>query len=209
MFGVVREVNNFDLLDESHYYFSKIKTSLSTYYSNTRENNSQTESENDSERETEFLNDRLSSRSSLASLCKRNGESRYAVKTLTVEDECTEQQARARIDLAIEVSYLKVLSHPHIVKIRGCLNTTDPFHPKFFFLMDRLYGTLHDKINEWEQSLRRKKADVMKIVLKRLRTLRTRKSDSWKRELMKERLFVAHDIASAIKYLHDNKVIHR
>jgi serine/threonine protein kinase len=199
MSGVVREVNNFDLLDESHCSFSTIKTSLSTNYSNAGENNSQTESENDSERETECLNDRITSRSILASLCKRNGESRYAVKTLMVEDASAEQQARARIDLAIEVNYLKVLSHPH----------TDPFHPKFFILMDRLYGTLYDKINEWEQSLGRKKIDVMKTVLKRLRSLRSRESDSWKREFMKERLFVAHDIASAIKYLHDNKVVHR
>jgi hypothetical protein len=209
MSGVVREVNNFDLLDESHCSFSTIKTSLSTSYSNAGENNSQTESENDSKTETECLNDRFTSRSILASLCKRNGKSRYAVKTLMVEDACAEQQARARIDLAIEVNYLKVFSHPHIVKIRGSLNTTDPFHPKFFFLMDRLHGTLHDKINEWEQSLGRKKIDVMKIFLKRLRSLRSRESDSWEREFMKERLFVAHDIASAIKYLHDNKVIHR
>jgi len=123
-----------------------------------------------------------------------------------VEDACTSQQARARIDLAIEVSYLKVLSHPHIVKIRGTLNTNNVFDPKCFFLMDRLYGTLHDKIGEWEQSLGGKKIDLMNLFLK---PFRRSKSHSWNREFMKERLFVAHDIASAFSYMHHNKVIHR
>jgi hypothetical protein len=73
------------------------------------ENDSQAESENDNETELENLNYHFSSRNGLAAFCKRNGEAHYAVKTLMIEDHCAEQQARARIDLAIEVSYLKVL----------------------------------------------------------------------------------------------------
>jgi serine/threonine protein kinase len=204
---VVREVKNIDLLDESHCSFSTFKTSLSTNSSSDSvESDSQAESENDSERERENLNYHFSSRDGVAALCKRNGEARYAVKTLMLEDARAEQQARARIDLAIEVSYLKVLSHPHIVKIRGSLNTSNLFDPKFFFLMDRLYGTLHDKIGEWEQSLGKKKFDVMSFVLKPFIGSR---NYNWNREFMKERLFVAHDIASAFSYMHDNKVIHR
>jgi serine/threonine protein kinase len=203
--GVVREVKHIDLLNESHCFFSTFRTSLSTNSGNDSvENDSQAESEN--ERELENLSYHFSSRNGLASLCQRNGEARYAVKSLMLEDACAEQQARARIDLAIEVSYLKVLSHPHIVKIRGSLNTSNLFDPKFFILMDRLYGTLHDKIGEWEQSLGTKKFDVMRFVLT---PFRSTENYNWNREFMKERLFVAHDVASAFSYMHKNKVIHR
>jgi serine/threonine protein kinase len=202
---VVREVKNIDLLDQSHCSYATFKTSLSTNSScGSVENDSQAES--DSERELENLNYHFSSRNGVAALCKRNGDARYAVKTLMLEDIRAEQQARARIDMAIEVSYLKVLSHPHIVKIRGSLNTSNLFDPKFFFLMDRLYGTLHDKIGEWNQSLGKRNIDIMSFVLKPFRGTR---NYNWNREFMKERLFVAHDIASAFSYMHENKVIHR
>jgi serine/threonine protein kinase len=208
-FGVVREVKNIDLLDASHFSLSTLKTDITTNSNESELDDSQTESEDDNESETGMENVSdcyYSSRNGLAALCKRNGESRYAVKTFFVEDACVEQQARARIDLAIEVSYLKVLSHPHIVKIRGTMNTANRFDPKFFFLMDRLYGTLHDKIEEWDQSIGRKKIGLMDFVLK---PFRSSTNHSWNREFMKERLFVAHDIASAFKYMHQQKVIHR
>jgi hypothetical protein len=93
------------------------------------EHDSQAESEkdNDNERELENLNYHVSSRNGLAALCKRNEEARYDVKNLMLEYARAEQQARAGIDLAIEVSYLKALSHPHIVKIRGSLNASNFF----------------------------------------------------------------------------------
>jgi hypothetical protein len=86
------------------------------------------------------------------------------------------------------------------------MKTTNFFDPKFFFLMDRIYGTLQDKIVEWDQSLGRKRVRLMEFVLRPFRSDRKR---SWNREFMKERLFVAHDIASAFKYMHQHKVIHR
>jgi serine/threonine protein kinase len=204
--GIVREVKSINLLDEPHCSYSALSTNLSKKCSDSVQNDAQAESENSKDRDTENLSYPYSSRNGLAALCKRNKESRYAVKSIMVEDACVEQQARARIDLAIEVSYLKVLSHRHIVKIRGSLNTSDLFHPKFFFVMDRLYGTLQDKIGEWDQSMNRKMMDRMHIVQI---PFRRGKSFSRNRELLKERLFVAYDIASALSYMHHNKVIHR
>jgi serine/threonine protein kinase len=152
------------------------------------------------------LNSSFSCRGHIAATCFRNGESRYAVKSLIHEDSFESQQARARIDLAIEVNYLKALSHPHIVKIRGVFETDDPFHSKFFFLMDRLYGTLDDKIMEWRESKHIEKVD---FIQKLLTLFTTHKVNIWNRELMKERLFIAHDIASAFSYMHEKHVIHR
>ncbi len=147
-----------------------------------------------------------SSRDFMSAMCIRQGESRYAVKYLMLEDSTEDQQARARVDLAIEVNYLKALSHPHIVKIRGVLKTENPFHPIFFFVMDRLYGTLHDRIIEWDERKRRKSIDLTHIFLK---TFQAAKYQNWKNEFLKERLFIANDIASAISYLHSRRVIHR
>lgn len=142
----------------------------------------------------------------MSAMCIRHGESRYAVKYLMVEDATEDLQARARIDLAIEVNYLKALSHPHIVKIRGVMQSENPFHSAFFFLMDRLYGTLHDKIIEWNERKRRKLLDLTHVIL---RTFAAPTYQSWKNEFLKERLLIANDIASAIRYLHSKHVIHR
>jgi serine/threonine protein kinase len=142
----------------------------------------------------------------MASLCIRNGISRYAVKYVMTEDARAEQQARARIDLVTEVHYLRALSHPIIMKVRGLLKTTQYFDPKFFFLMDRLYGTLQDKIEKWNESIGNKNSDILRFIMKPLRNSNV---CVWNREFMKERLFIAHDIASALTYMHHNKVIHR
>jgi serine/threonine protein kinase len=139
-------------------------------------------------------------------MCIRNGESRYAVKSLIFKNVCEMQQARARIDLAIEVNYLLALSHPHIVKIRGVFQTDDPFHANYFFLMDRLYGTLHDKIMEWKGI---KKLEKLNVIEKFLSLLKPQKVNNWKCEFMKERLFIVHDLASAFNYMHEKHVIHR
>ena len=142
----------------------------------------------------------------MSAMCVRHGESRYAVKYLMVEDATDDLQARARVELAIEVNYLKALSHPHIIKIRAVMQTENPFHSSFFFLMDRLYGTLHDKMMEWDERKRRKSLDLTHIFL---RTFETPKYQNWKNEFLKERLYIANDIAAALCYLHSKHVIHR
>jgi hypothetical protein len=79
----------------------------------------------------------------------RNGDARYAVKYLMLADATQAERVQARVDLAIEVNFLHVLSHPHIIKMRGLFKSETPFHPDYFFVMDRLFGTLEDKTKEW------------------------------------------------------------
>jgi valyl-tRNA synthetase len=122
------------------------------------------------------------------------------------EDASAEQQARARIDLAIEIHYLRVLSHPNIIKIRGLLNSQQLFDPKCSFLMDKLYETLHDKIGKWKECIERTK---MNLLCTFLNPFRNSKRCNNYLEFMKERMLVAHDIASALAYIHGKKVIHR
>jgi serine/threonine protein kinase len=135
--------------------------------------------------------------------CIRNGDARYAVKRLK-KDLDDFQTARGRIDLAIEVRYLHALSHPNIVKMRGVFKTDDPFDPDFFFVMDRLYGTLEDRFVEWRATMKKNKRGLLRNMLAR----KTGKADSSK-DLLIDRLVVAYDIAAAFRYMHDHKLVYR
>mmetsp|Transcript_18814 Transcript_18814/g.28584 ORF Transcript_18814/g.28584 Transcript_18814/m.28584 type:complete len:274 (-) Transcript_18814:74-895(-) len=142
--------------------------------------------------ETEKIRDFMSQR------CLRHGEARYAVKSLMKSKLTDSDWARGRIDLSIEVKFLQALNHPNIIRMRGVFRSKNPVHPLFFFVMDRLYGTLQERIAEWSHEKRG--------ALRRL----FRKPDRdflW--ALYIERLFVSCDIASALYYMHQNKVIHR
>lgn len=151
-------------------------------------------------------NDRFDmTRMQMSTRCFRGGDARYALKHLLLEDANEKESDNARIDLAIEVKYLQVLSHPHIIKLRGLFQTDDPFHLAYFFIMDRLYDTLEDKMKEWtgcQRSLWKE-------------TFSSCYGDSMdheyipEKDLMTQRLLVAHDIASAFDYMHTNKVLHR
>ena len=67
--------------------------------------------------------------------------------------------------------------------------------PETFVVMDRLYGTLHDKIETWRLMKKQNKGVLLgyganKNILK---------------ELLKERLLVAYDLAAAFNYLHSQR----
>lgn len=151
-------------------------------------------------------NDRFDmTRMQMSTRCFRGGDARYALKHLLLEDANEKESDNARIDLAIEVKYLQVLSHPHIIKLRGLFQTDDPFHLAYFFIMDRLYDTLEDKMKEWTGCQR----SLWK------QTFSSCYGDPMdheyipEKDLMTQRLLVAHDIASAFDYMHTNKVLHR
>mmetsp|Transcript_19798 Transcript_19798/g.29748 ORF Transcript_19798/g.29748 Transcript_19798/m.29748 type:complete len:424 (+) Transcript_19798:185-1456(+) len=137
-------------------------------------------------------------RNLMSQRCLRGHESRYALKSLMKTKLDDLDWARGRIDLAIEVKYLKALDHPNIIRIRGVFRTNNPIHPFYFFLMDRLYDTLETRIKDWKCE---KKEETRGFF---------RKPDkSFLALLWVERLIVACDIASALKYMHQNKVMHR
>lgn len=136
--------------------------------------------------------------------CLRHEEARYAVKHLLGLDDLTPlERARGRIDLAIEVKYLRALNHPNIVRMRGVFKTDDLLHASYFFIMDRLYGTLEEKIEGWKDKV---KANRPKLCMRRL----TRKdSREFTADLLTERLTIAYDMASAYRYMHSHKLIYR
>lgn len=144
-------------------------------------------------------------RKKVATHCIRQGEARYAVKCVRGDlDEVLE--ARARIDLAIEVRFLHALSHPNIVKMRGIFQTDDPFHQDYFLIMDRLSGTLKERIMEWKRMTTENKKPIS---LLRNFVNSQYWNGAFSRELMIERLCIAYDIASAFRHLHSKKLVYR
>ena len=139
--------------------------------------------------------------------CFRDGEARYAVKQLLLDDATEKESDNVRIDLAIEVKYLQVLSHPHVIKLRGLFKTDDPFHPAYFFVMDRLYGTLENKIDEWSKRRQSRWKGVVSCFRRSACFQST--ATSIEDDFLVQRLLVAYDIASAFDYLHRNKIVHR
>lgn len=142
-----------------------------------------------------------------------NNDARYAIKYLSKESFGDETELRkGAIDLTIESLFLASLHHPNIIKIRGFCE--DGIHSFFtcpigyFTIMDRLYETLDQRIhNTWTSSVKQ---------LKKKMSLKEKLAEKAKKEfpnslykLLAERLFVAHNIASAIFYLHENNIIYR
>jgi len=128
--------------------------------------------------------------------CVRNGESRYAIKTLK-PDLGIKYLPRAMLDLAIEARTLEVLSHPNIIKMRGMGNIHG--HRNFFIVLDRLLYTLANKCDQWRME--------KKKLSKWLKFGKTKKAKV--KDLFRDRLIAMYDIARAMKYIHDHNVMYR
>ena len=81
--------------------------------------------------------------------------------------------------------------HINVVKFRG-VSDTPIFSAESFIVMDRLYGTLSDKVKTWK---------VMHVQNKGCFGFGGNKLAL--DELLKERLLVAFDLANAFSYLHN------
>jgi len=133
---------------------------------------------------------------------------RYALKHLrrglTKEPERFE---RAAIDLVLEAQLLLAMDHPNIVSLRGWSyqgveGYSTGRSQGFFIIIDRLPETLEDRIFSWRVSMRRYKN---RFKLPWAKTKFSTKLD----QLACERLQVAHDVAAALEYMHDRRIINR
>ena len=106
--------------------------------------------------------------------------------------------------LVREGYYLASLQHhPNIVSLRGWTHggpaayATGCHYDSFFLLLERLDGTLTQRIKEWRKQL------------KRYKTLFVDKKFDLQDSLYYGRLQVARSIASALHYMHSKRIIHR
>ena len=137
--------------------------------------------------------DIATARRRMSKYCLRDGDARYAVKQLHT-DLSELEHARGMIDLAIEAKFLSVVSHPNIIKMRA-VAACGPMTKSYFIVLDRLYGTLEEKIEEWKVGKKSKSGFLGKLGVK--------KNDS--QELVIDRLLSGYDLASAFQYLHQHK----
>jgi serine/threonine protein kinase len=102
------------------------------------------------------------------------------------------------MDMATETYFLSVLSHPNILKMRA-VGQGDMFSPDYFLVLDRLYDTLLDKIEgSWKEQYEHLENSF--FVWNRSRKTKM---------LWAERMGVMRDIAGALGYMHDLRIIYR
>jgi len=133
----------------------------------------------------------------------KDGQARYAIKTLknatlkkanSPNSDVQQQFVSGVYDLAMEVKFLSVLSHPHIIKMRG-MASLHPCSDSFFLVLDRLYDTLQERVAKWNKMQKRQR---------RLSGILDAKGTK-KERFFVERICVAHEICSALNYLHVNR----
>ena len=103
------------------------------------------------------------------------------------------------MDMAIEAKFLAVISHPNIVKMRGTAST-DSLRYDYFIVMDRLYGTLDGRIDEWLEQEKEVSGGCCGL----WGTDKDRLT-----EIRLERITALYDVSKAMEYLHENNIIYR
>lgn len=135
--------------------------------------------------------------------------SKYAIKSIKQDFEDPKMFRFAAKDLDTEIQILQRLDHPHIIKLFA--KSVDSENPKdctrenaqlYFMLVDRLSATLTDRISQW-------KRDEQRLVGKPFAGLNPSSPTNTKNEFLMERLRVAHDVASALSFLHSQNFIYR
>lgn len=139
-----------------------------------------------------------------------NRKNRYVMKTSMRNETTTFHQLTTRAKhLAIEGHFLSSLDHVNIIQLRGWSTgglssfKSTPRLDAFFLIFDHLPEILTDRIEHWAVRQRR---DIGA----------SKRTPFWRRQprdtaddLLCEQLKVGLDIASAIEYLHENRIIYR
>uniref|UniRef100_A0A7S2HU02 Protein kinase domain-containing protein n=1 Tax=Helicotheca tamesis TaxID=374047 RepID=A0A7S2HU02_9STRA len=130
---------------------------------------------------------------------RKGGDARYAIKYISPDVKKDPKKFRiAAMDMAVETHFLSALDHKHIIKLRG-VGQGDMFDQDYFLVLDRLYGTLGDKLEEWKKLS--KKYDSFFYMI--------RGGKAKKQKLFNYRLTAALNLAGAMNHLHGLNIIYR
>lgn len=121
-------------------------------------------------------------------------ESSYAMKHVSKDAARNDVDTYVNgiVDLAMEAKFLAVLQHPNIISLRG-ISAGEPCSQSYFVVLDRLYDILTVRLLTWKKHKPSAMRKMMGGNCKRAKAM-------WL-----ERINVAHDVASALKYLHSRQ----
>lgn len=135
-----------------------------------------------------------------------NNKKRYVLKHLKPELALNQYKLKcAAKDICNEIQVLSALDHEHIVQVEGLSSAgISGFQEtcradSFFLILERLDQTLMHKMSQWRH-------DGV-----RMQALSLDKLGSCPRTLgfFRERILVAKQLASALRYLHERRILHR
>ena len=129
---------------------------------------------------------------------KQEKTTSYAIKQLSEEAALKDVDTYVNgiVDLAMEAKWLAAIQHPHIVSIRG-VSSDDPCSRNYFIVLDRLYDILTVRLQTWKKH---RPSGLSKMF---------HSGCEKERAFWLERIGVAHDVASALAYLHGNNIMDR
>ncbi len=135
-----------------------------------------------------------------------DGKSKYVVKQLKVKNmNDATKFCMAAADLVVEAHFLSSLNHDNILKIRGwATGGIDAYaageHDGYFLILDRLCGTLAERIEVWKKE---EEDSTLEMSFQRLGL------DNDVTTQLLSRTKIAHQIANALKYLHSKNIVFR
>lgn len=136
--------------------------------------------------------------STVVRMAQECAEARYAVKRLraTVKVHLYDD---AICDLTCEAMFLsRLTSHPNIITLRATVGT--PGTSSFMLVLDRLTDNLQGKIHSWRLDWQHCRGKALGLWSRDRQGLQA---------LYTERLLAAFDIARALRYLHQHKILYR
>ena len=148
----------------------------------------------------------LSGNRNSSSSCIVNNNKRYIVKHLKPELALNRHKLKcAAKDICNEIQVLSALDHKHIVEVKGLSMAgisgvvETGRADSFFLVLERLDKTLLHKISQWRhEGVRRQALSLDKLG-----------SCSLTLGLFRERILAAQQLASALRYLHERRILHR
>lgn len=141
-------------------------------------------------------------------------DARYAIKKLRSKIVRGNKEIfqHALIDVATETRILaSIPHHPNVIKLRGIAVSEGSsggravkefpaccFHEEYFLVLDRLYGTLEERLDHWTKEVSSKGGNWLQIFQKRNQE-----------HSLHERTLACLDLASALAHLHKHNIVHR
>jgi len=152
-------------------------------------------------------------RSALARNAKATNQpeesSSFAVKVLRPEVAHNPKSFRTAVrDIKTEAKVLSQIDHPNVIKLRGQSfdsSQEEEDNHQLFLITDRLDESLDDRIHKWKLKESRMNNPINPAFAAKFVDKQVRKQNKF----MAERLQVATEIASALEYLHERRIVYR